>query len=322
VLLLSSFFLALVGLRAFNLKEERTGDLSSTQSPAPTQTITSTTTPSPTSVSTPTATPTQTQSPTPMTISTYYDVSYGTDPAQKFDVYVPNAAASPLPLIIFVHGGAWIAGDKGDVAAIAVFLANQGFVVINMNYRLLPTFSYPAPMEDIQMVLQWASRNSGQYRIDVTRIGMSGHSAGGHLSSLYALTQDKNYIADGSTLPRVYAIAPLAGGYTLEGINITSSRRQDTIIEWLETANPQSLGLPIDQIDSSDNVSFLLLHGSQDVNSPPAQSILFYEALVAKGVPAEIKIYPGRTHLTLVSGIPGNDEVAKDLVSFFNNNLK
>jgi len=351
ILLLVSVIVALGSFGAFRLsREEVTGPLP-IQTPTPTQTVTTTTTPSttlPQTTSTPTQTPqpspssaptnspiqTQTpqissnptsqptQSPTPLALIAYSDLTYGTDPAQKFDIYVPKNAATKMPLIIFVHGGAWIAGDKDDVSPIAVFIAQQGFVVINMNYRLLPTFSYPAPMEDIQMVLQWVNQNSQQCKIDVTRIGMSGHSAGGHLISLYALTQDKNYIVGGSTLPRVYTIAPMAGAFTLEGIDITSPNHENTIGAWLKTANPQSLGIPIDQIDSSDNASFLLLRGDQDVTSPPAQSILFYEALVAKGVPAELKIYPGRTHLTLISGIPNNDEVAKDLISFFNKNLK
>jgi len=254
-------------------------------------------------------------------LSTYTDISYGADQSQKCDIYVPKNAKTKLPLIIFVHGGAWIAGDKSDVSAIANFLANQGFVVINMNYRLLPTFTYPAPLEDIQTVLQWAKQNSEQYKIDTTHIGMSGHSAGGHLVALYALTQDKDYITNGSELPKVYAIAPMAGGYTLEGIEITY-KRENTIIAWLKTADPQSLGLPIYQIDSSDNVTFLIVYGDQDTNSPPTQSTIFYDALNAEGIPAELKMYPGRNHLTLISGIPNNDQVAKDIVSFFNQNLK
>jgi acetyl esterase len=220
-----------------------------------------------------------------------------------------------------VHGGAWIAGDKSDLSAIASFLANQGFVVINMNYRLLPNFTYPAPLEDIQMVLQWAKQNSEQYKIDTAHIGMSGHSAGGHLVTLYALTQDKDYIINGSELPKVYAIAPMAGGCTLEGIEITW-KRENTIIAWLKTADPQSLGLPVYQIDSGDNVTFLIVYGDQDTNSPSTQSTTFYDALNAEGIPAELKMYVGRNHLTLISGIPNNDQVAKDLVSFFNQNLK
>jgi acetyl esterase/lipase len=254
-------------------------------------------------------------------LSSYTDISYGAEPTQKFDIYVPKNASVKLPLIIFVHGGAWIAGDKSDVSAIANFLANQGFVVINMNYRLLPTFTYPAPLEDIQMVLQWAKQNSEQYKIDTAHIGLSGHSAGGHLVALYALTQDKDYIINGSRLPKVYAVAPMAGGYTLEGIEITW-KRENTIIAWLKTADPQSLGLPVYQVDSSDNVTFLVVYGDQDTNSPPSQSTIFYDALSAEGVPAELKMYSGRNHLTLVSGIPNNDQVAKDLVSFFNQNLK
>jgi acetyl esterase/lipase len=328
ILSVAAVVVALAGSGALNLRERSiTGP---TPTPEPTETPPSNSAnPTPSPSSSPTQTPETPESPTPTPNSptpipaeTYTNVSYGNDPAQKFDIYIPESTATRLPLIIFVHGGAWIAGDKSDVTAIAKFLANQGFVVINMNYRLLPTFSYSAPLEDFQMVLQWVHQNSGQYRIDVTRIGMSGHSAGGHLIALYALTQDKNYIAGGSALPRVYAIAPLAGGYTLEGINITDPRRNDTIMEWLRTAEPQSLGLPIYQIDSNDNATFLLLHGAQDVNSPPQQSISFYQDLVAEGVPAKLKIYPGRDHLTLVSGIPSNDQVAKDLVSFFNEKLK
>jgi len=254
-------------------------------------------------------------------LSSYTDISYGAEPSQKFDIYVPKNANAKLPLIIFVHGGAWIAGDKSDVSAIAKFLANQGFVVINMNYRLLPTFTYPAPLEDMQMVLQWAKQNSEQYKIDTAHIGMSGHSAGGHLVALYALTQDKDYIINGSELPKIYAVAPMAGGYTLEGIEITW-KRENTIIAWLKTADPQSLGLPVYQIDSSDHVTFLIVYGDQDTNSPPTQSTTFYDALNAEGIPAELKMYSGRNHLTLISGIPNNDQVAKDLVSFFNQNLK
>ena len=254
-------------------------------------------------------------------LSSYTDISYGTEPSQKFDIYVPKNANVKVPLIIFVHGGAWIAGDKSDVSAIAKLLANQGFVVINMNYRLLPTFTYPAPLEDMQMVLQWAKQNSEQYKIDTTHIGMSGHSAGGHLVALYALTQEKDYIINGSRLPKVYAVAPMAGGYTLEGIEITW-KRENTIMAWLKTADPQSLGLPVYQVDSSDIVTFLVVYGDQDTNSPPSQSTIFYDALSAEGVPAELKMYSGRNHLTLISGIPNNDQVAKDLVSFFNQNLK
>lgn len=317
--------IALVGSGALSLRDRNgTGP---TQTPAPTGTPPANSTnptvfPSPTQTSeNPTPTPSSTA---PFAAETYKDVSYGNDPVQKFDIYIPESTATRLPLIICVHGGAWTSGDKNNVTAIAQFLANQGFIVINTNYRLLPTFSYPAPLEDFQMLLQWINQHSAQYRIDTTRIGMSGHSAGGHLIALYALTQDTNYIAGGSTLPRVYAIAPLAGGYTLEGINITDSRRENTIVAWLSTADPQSLGLPIDQIDSSDTATFLLLHGAQDVNSPPPppQSLHFYQNLTAAGVSAKIKIYPNRDHLTLVSGIPSNDQVAKDLVAFFNEKLK
>lgn len=273
---------------------------------------------SPTPTSEPAQSSTQ-SSTTLLPISYYANLTYGTDPTQEFDIYFP-ASNSPLPLIILIHGGAWIGGDKSDLSFTAFYLAEQGFVVINMNYRLLPTFSYPAPLEDIQMVLQWVSQNAQFYSIDISRIGMCGYSAGAHLAALYALTQDTNYIVGGSTLPRVYAIAALAGCYTLQGINDTTDLIEDTLPVWLATANPQSLGLPIDQVNSNENVTFLLLHGALDTVSPPAQSTLFYQALVANGIPAELKIYPDRDHYFLVTGNSSNDEVGQDLVTFFNVN--
>ncbi len=324
--LVITVIVALVASGALNLRNRNGAE--PTPTPAPTGTPTPSAA-SPTASTAPTQTPGATvnpaptpSAPTPYAAETYKDVSYGSDLAQQFDIYIPESTSTQLPLIIFVHGGAWIAGYKSNVTAIAQFLSNQGFVVINTNYRLLPNYSYPAPLEDFQLLLQWINQHAQQYRIDTTRIGMSGHSAGGHLIALYALTQDKNYIAGGSLLPRAYAIAPLAGGFTLEDINITDPRREDTIMEWLSTADPQSLGMPIDQIDSTDNATFLLLHGAQDVNSPPKQSVYFYQNLTAAGVPAQIKIYPNRDHLTLVSKIPTNDTVAQDLVAFFKEKLK
>jgi acetyl esterase/lipase len=79
-------------------------------------------------------------------------------------------------------------------------------------------------MEDIQMVLQWVNQNSEQYKIDVTRIGISGDPAGGHLIALYALTQDKNYVTGGSAPPRVYAIAPMLVVIPLKALTL---QRQD-----------------------------------------------------------------------------------------------
>jgi acetyl esterase/lipase len=189
-----------------------------------------------------------------------------------------------------------------------------------MNYRVLPQ-GYPAPMEDIQMVLLWVEQNSQKFKIDISNIGMAGYSAGAHLAALYALTQDENYIEDGNTLPKVSAVGALAGCYTLDDVDNASAIREDTIVQWLQTANPKSSGLPVNQIDENDNVSFLLQHGDQDVDLPPSQSSLFYEALSDAGIPADLRIYSQTDHSGLIGGIALNDEVGQELVAFFKENL-
>lgn len=250
----------------------------------------------------------------------YPNISYGSNAKQRFDLHVPEGSNSQLPLIVFVHGGAWAAGDKKQFDCASAFLAKSGYAVANINYRLLPS-KYPAPLEDIQSVLLWAKDNASQYNINTSKVGMTGHSAGAHLTALYALTQDKGYVAGGSSAPQVLVAAPMAGVYSLENIE-ESILKNLTYDRWIQGASDPALGVPVQQIDSQDTVKFLLLHGSLDSVAPPEQPDLFSAALLAAGKKVTVKKYPFLNHGTLVNSIHTNNNVAQDLVSFFNSNLK
>lgn len=125
---------------------------------------------------------------TPENIVRFDDICYGEDTKwQKLDVYRPREAGdSVLPVIVSVHGGGWVYGDKELYQYYCMDLAQRGFAVVNFTYRLAPQYKYPAPLEDTNLVFQWMRENSEKYGLDTERIFGVGDSAGGNILGLYA----------------------------------------------------------------------------------------------------------------------------------------
>ena len=107
---------------------------------------------------------------------------------QLLDAYVPNGK-KPLPTVLVVHGGAWTTGDKNQLRDYATSLAKRGYAAFAINYRLAPQHKHPAQIEDCRDAVRWL-RTEGvkKYRVDASRIGAIGYSAGGHLVSMLAVT--------------------------------------------------------------------------------------------------------------------------------------
>lgn len=122
---------------------------------------------------------------TPVDIQRYDDIAYGDHPLQRLDVYRPGQAAGPLPVIVSVHGGGWVYGDKALYQYYTMSLAQRGFAVVNFSYRLAPESQYPAQMEDVAAVFDWARVHAGQYGMDMDYLFAVGDSAGAHLLGLY-----------------------------------------------------------------------------------------------------------------------------------------
>lgn len=125
---------------------------------------------------------------TPEDIERADDILYGTDPIwQKLDVYRPKQAGTKkLPVIISVHGGGWVYGDKERYQYYCMSLAERGFAVVNFTYRLAPEFTFPAPVEDMNLVAEWTMDHASAYGLDTEHVFAVGDSAGGHLLALYA----------------------------------------------------------------------------------------------------------------------------------------
>lgn len=191
---------------------------------------------------------------TPEDIERYDDIVYGRSKKwQSLDVYRPKNAKT-LPVIVSIHGGAWMYGNKEVYQWYCMSLAQRGFAVVNFTYRLAPEYKYPAGIEDANTVFQWVLDHADEYQFDTEHIFAVGDSAGGHMLSICAAMYTNPKFAarfpfemaakkhaDGSVTPfRPTAIALNCGVYRL-GIGPDAREADKAILKELlkETTKEQ-----------------------------------------------------------------------------------
>jgi len=136
-------------------------------------------------------------------ISVTENIAYRTDVGKSTVLDLAQPLFGPQkdrPAILIIHGGGWSAGSKNDAVyrALMVDYAMKGYVVADMNYRLVQEAAMPACIEDVQAAVRWLKDNAQKLGIDPNRIGTYGHSAGGHLSLMAGLTADVACAAGGA----------------------------------------------------------------------------------------------------------------------------
>src|SRR5512139_1589876 len=111
----------------------------------------------------------------------YADVS----PAQRLDVYLPDEGEGPFPVIIAIHGGAFMGCDKADLQVLPMLEGlKRGYAVVSINYRMSGESKFPALVQDAKAAVRWIRANAKQYKIDPQKIAAWGGSAGGYLSTM------------------------------------------------------------------------------------------------------------------------------------------
>ncbi len=125
---------------------------------------------------------------TPDYVERVDDILYGEDPIwQKLDLYRPKERTEEkLPVIVSIHGGGWVYGDKERYQYYCMSLVKHGFAVVNFTYRLAPEFQFPAALEDTNLVAEWIMKHAEEYQLDTDHIFGVGDSAGAHMLGLYA----------------------------------------------------------------------------------------------------------------------------------------
>lgn len=249
-----------------------------------------------------------TQTPAPRVLS---DVAYGTDPAQKMDIYLPDGFTGPRPGVALIHGGGWEGGDKGGYVPTGKALANLGFVAFSLNYRLAPAAHYPAQVDDVQRAVRWMRLHAADYALDPTRIGALGDSAGGHLV-LYLGTHDTRDNADptlAAQSSRVQCVVDFYGPSDLTTL-VPSTPQTDgqkavaQMLVYLFNGTPEATrGLardasPLFAVDAR-SAPTLIMTGTDDPLVPVDQSTRMADALRAAGVETTLAIMYKEGHAFL-----------------------
>lgn len=145
---------------------------------------------------------------------------------QVLDIYTPEVSTGePLPVVFWIHGGGWQAGDKSDVAVKPKVLTERGFIFISTQYRLLPEVEMDTLTGDVARSLGWVYRHIAEYGGDPSRIVVGGHSAGAQLAALLC-TDDRYLKAQGVPFDVLAGCIPVDGDtYDIPKIILTAEMR-------------------------------------------------------------------------------------------------
>ena len=256
---------------------------------------------------------------------------------QMLDIYIPAGVTTPTALIIHIHGGAFMGGSKGTGEQPSfVNLYNNGYICVDINYRLSGDSIWPAQLYDCKAAIRFLKTNAALYHIDTCRIGLIGESAGGHLVSITATTgndptMEGLHLGSTGVTSRVQAVVDLFGPTDFlqmdghEGIGCSSANHNaanspesillgcalPTCPERVESANPMHY------LDPADG-RFYVSCGDHDCLVAPYSSFLFDGALTSLGMPHTYELVAGQGH---GGSFWHNTSQDAKYLAFFNANL-
>lgn len=259
------------------------------------------------------------------------DVTYCTvnNTELKMDMYFPiKFDSNPSPVLVYVHGGAWLFGNKEINTGRADFpeLLSRGYVIASVNYRLAPDYQFPAQIEDVKCAVRYLRANAEKYNIDPNYIGAWGDSAGGHLVSLLALTNRSAGFDTGQYLEyssSIQAVVDYFGPTNLTNPNFYNiyAIALDQIFGSYENMINAS---PVKYVTNS-SPPFLIFQGDRDIVVFQSQSEELYDKLKENNVTASLVIVNGASHGFMSIGVqsnPSRSEISKMVGDFFDKYIK
>jgi acetyl esterase/lipase len=272
----------------------------------------------------------------PENVEVKLDLSYaGTDHArQRLDLYLPKERKTddPLPVVAYIHGGAWLAGDKrGAGGRVARFAATGEYVGVSIGYRLSRDAIWPAQIHDCKAAIRWLRGHAEEYNLDPDRIAVMGSSAGGHLVAMLGtsggVTELEGDLGDFDDRPSaVTCVIDEFGPSNMQTIGDFPSQ-----LDHKAANSPESLlvggpitektdaarsASPVTYIDAKDP-PFLIIHGDNDQVVPYPQSVELHEKLTQAGVPSLFITVEGGGH-----GGFASSEVDRRIGQFLTRHLK
>ena len=256
--------------------------------------------------------------------ATYSNVAYAsTSASQVLDLWLPEGVTGPVPLVIFVHGGAFKGGDKsmegGNVASVLA----AGYAAASLNYRLSGEALFPAAVQDVKAAVRFLRANAAQYGLDPDRFAAWGESAGGNLVAMIGTTGDQATVLDDPALGNadvssaVQAVVDLYGPTDFLQMDAQFAAAPPAACNGQVQAHdpadsPESAYLgaaiqtvpdtaaaanPITYIETATTLPvFLIAHGDSDCLVPNQQSQILQDALQAAGATSTFNLVAGAGH--------------------------
>jgi acetyl esterase/lipase len=220
----------------------------------------------------------------------------------KLDVYVPRAASAPNKTLIYIHGGGWVGGTKeASVLSILPYL-EWGYSVVNVEYRLGRVSVAPAAVEDCRCALRWVVANAKTYNFDTTKLVITGHSAGGHLSLTTGMLQTSagldRFCYPGKEDIKVAAIVNWYGITDVADI-LDGENLKGYAVQWLGSA-PNRMEIarwvsPLTYV-RKEAPPIITIHGDADPTVPYSHATRLHEALTKAGVWNQLVTIPKGGH--------------------------
>ena len=213
----------------------------------------------------------------------------------RLDLYLPEKSDTKPPLLVWIHGGGWTKGSKSQFNQIFVHLTAEGYAAASIDYRLDGLVSHPKQIHDCKGAIRWLRANADKYGYDVTRIGVGGGSAGGHLVLLLGLSKGVEELEGdvGGNLDQssqVHAVVDLYGPSALGLFAEDSERfRHNKTPELLKSASPVTYL-------SEDDPPVLIFHGDKDQVVPLGQSEHVHKRYQESELESALHVIEGAGH--------------------------
>lgn len=240
------------------------------------------------------------------------DIAYADGQRKKLDIYQPEKADGPAPVVMFIYGGSWRAGDKFEYEFAGRALAAAGFVTVIADYRLWPEVKYPDFLEDNAQAMRWIEDNIAGYGGDPKRFFLAGHSAGAYNAVMLGL--DSSFRREYDVTMPIRAIAGISGPYNFYPFEYDQVR--DT---FGPAASPEGTQ-PVNLV-TADAPPIFLASGTTDPIVRVENSEALARKLREQGIWVTEKYYQGFGHLEPVIALGAmmrfRMPVLNDMVEFF-----
>jgi len=251
-----------------------------------------------------------------------YDIFYNEnqDTLQSLDVFW-NRNSKGSKVLVFVHGGGWLSGDKNEYRELASYLASNGITVVLINYRLSPMVKFPSHIEDVSAAIHWVFTSINNYSGDNQSIYLMGHSAGAHLISL--ILCDDEYlgkyemmpenIAGAITLSGVFEIKPQEGGATKKYLGMVFGENESI---WERASCKNS----IDATTKYKIPPFLICWGTEEEKLIADESLNIINEFKRSGIKFQTFNFNGSDHYAFKNDLTNpSSDFFKQVMQFIEN---